>query len=399
VDVIAIHDVDETLQKAWVYRKRAKRRVHDSRVVYASGGINSYDGEGGLGTAGSPAPGRYKLKQPPPSGKKKTVDDSTHSIERWLAISNKPAVEEAVPPQDMNLTQAPPDDHGPSNPIFAPVEEHEDTSIFDMLASVPEDEDGAAGIQARRLRRRPTMPNEKRKSSGRIATIAEEEKVSSMGEMGEGRRHHVDLLSDRQSSLDQGIERRVNWLSDFDMLPSEIPGARVMCYTYKTTVKVPSPWQYLTERAEDLVKRIMQKRPYDPRVDYSGVPIVLIGLGFGSLILQRAINLLAMPDRIARDPNTNLDVIAGVILLDAPSPSPDRERFPRSRSQESKKTWTQDWLGKARSASGIPSTKIDILSMWNRFSVTASAFNIPIVWHYSPMAPTAGKVCSHNSKP
>ncbi|KAK4149190.1 hypothetical protein C8A00DRAFT_38221 [Chaetomidium leptoderma] len=391
VDVIAIHDVDETLYKAWVYRKKPKRRANESRV-YASGGINSHDGEYGLGTAGSPAPGRYKSRQPLLGGQKKTVDDSNHSIERWLAISAKPAAE-----QETDVSQVPQDDHGPSNPIFAPVEEYEDSSILGMLASVPEDDDGASGLQTpddifwqRRLRKRPTLPKEKRNSAGRITTIAEEEKVSSVGEIGESRRHNVDVVSDRQSSLDQGIERRVNWLSDSDMLPNEIPGARVMCYTYKSVEKVPSAWQYLTERAEDLIRRIIQKRISDS-IDYGRVPIVLIGLGFGSLILQRAMNLLAIPARTDANPTTDLNIIAGVILLDSPSAGPDREMFPRSRSQETKKTWTQDWLGKARNTSATPSTKIDTLSMWNKFSPIASAYQIPVLWHYSSMVPTAGK--------
>jgi hypothetical protein len=401
VDFIAIHDIDETLQKAWLYRKRTKRRGNDSRAAYASGGINSHDGEGGVGTGGSPAPGRHRWRQPPPASKKKTAENSNHSIERWLAISAGPAIDEEVPRGLEPVSEAPPDDHGPSNPIFAPVEEeHNDLSIFGMLAAVPEDDNGPAGMQTpddlhfwqRRIRRRPTLPNERRRTDGRITTaITEEKEVPNEGEAGDGPRHNGDVLSDRQSSLDQGIERRVNWLSDPDMLPSEIPGARVMCYTYKSTEKVASAWKYLTELAEDLVKRIIQKRTSD-RVDYGRVPIVLVGLGFGSLILQRAINLLAIPSRTEANPNTDLNMIAGLILLDAPSPGPNREQFPRSRSQETKKTWTQDWLGKAHRTTATPSTKIDTLSMWDKFTPIASAYKIPIAWHYSPMVSTAGKV-------
>ncbi|KAK3358749.1 hypothetical protein B0T25DRAFT_449195, partial [Lasiosphaeria hispida] len=351
VDIIAIHDIDETHQKAWVYRKRSKRRASESRgMVYASGALNSHDGEGGLGAAGSPAPSRHKPRKPAPMQER----------------------------------------------------EHDDSSILGMLASVPEDDDGITPLQTpddmfwqRRVRRRPTLSKDRRKSAGsRISTITEEEKVSSVGDTGEGRRHNVDVLSDRQSSLDPGIGRRVNWLSDFDMLPSEIKGARVMCYTYRGIERIPSAWQYLTERAEDLIRRIIQKRTSD-HIDYGRVPIVLIGLGFGALIVQRAMNLIAIPSRTDANPSTDLNMIAGVILLDAPSPSPDRERFPPSRSQETKKTWTQDWLGNSSKTSATPSTKIDTLSMWHKFSPIASAYNIPIMWHYSPMVPAPGKVFSN----
>ena len=407
VDIIAIHDIDETLQKAWVYRKKSKQRASNSRVTYASAGINSYDGEGGLGTADSPAPGRSKTRQPLPRANKAITDDSNTSIEKWLALSSKQAAEEAAVPGhiDEHGTEVTLDDHGPSDPIFAPVEEHDDSTIFGMLASVPEDDDGTTGMQTpddifrrRRLRRRPTLPADKRKP-GRFATIVEDDRAPSAGEIGDGRRPNADVLSDRQSSLDQGIERRVNWLSDVHMLPSEIHGARVMCYTYKGVEKVASAWQYLTELAEDLVKRTVEKRTPDSADSrYDRVPIVLIGLGFGALILQRAM-ISAMTSRTEAKPTIDLDMIAGAILLDAPSANPDREQFPRSRSQDTKKTWTQDWLGKgARNASGVPgsSTKIDTFSMWSNFSAISSSKNISILWHYSPMVPTPDKVCGSN---
>ena len=384
VDIIAIHDIDETLQKAWIYRKGSKRRVNDSRAVYASGGINSHNGEGALGTAGSPAPGRYWPRQPPFGAKKKKGDDSNHLIEKWLMTSGK---EEA--PQDPTISEAPPDDHGPANPIFAPVEDHEHNSlsIFSMLASVHEDDD--ISRQRPRIRKRPTLPNDRRKAAGRIAAIAEEEKVSSAGG---GRRNHTDVLSDRQSSLDRGNEGRVNWLSDVDMLPSEIPGARVLCYTYSPPEKVPSPSQYLTERAEDLVKRLIEKRTSD-RVDYRTVPIVLVGHGFGALILQRVTILLNAPRRLDWDPTTNLDMIASLILLDPPSNGGARWPLPRSRSQEAKKAWTQDWLwcgGNADTPVDL-SDKIDTHSLLFQFSATANTFIASITWHYSPTGLSADK--------
>lgn len=389
VDVIAIHDIDETLQKAWIYGKTSKGRVSDSRAVYASGGVNSHDGS----------------RQAPPGAKKKKADDSNQLIERWLMTSGK-RPEEGVP-QEPSISEAPPDDHGPTNPIFAPVEDHEhhSFSLFSMLASVHQDDD--VSQQRPRLRKRPTLPNDRRKGSGRlasIASIAEEEKVSSVGG---GRRHNADVLSDRQSSLDRGNEGRVNWLSDIDMLPSEIPGSRVMCYTYKAPEKVSSPWQYLTETAEDLIKRTVEKRTSD-RVDYGKVPILLVGLGFGALILQRVITRLGHPSRPdqsrpGQDPNTSLEMIAGLIFLDAPAPSPDRSRFPRSRSQEAKKAWTQDWLvAKPRNeydASDISSTKIDTCSLWARVEWYAVGHVISRAWHYSPTSPTAGKVRYPSSTP
>ncbi|KAL2192756.1 hypothetical protein P885DRAFT_46878, partial [Corynascus similis CBS 632.67] len=330
VDVVAVHDIDETLQKAWVYRKRSKRRVNDPRGAFGSGAINSYDGERGVGTAGSPAPGRQKRMQ---------------------------------------------------------------TS---MLASVPEDEDGVPGSETsdfgfrqRRSRRKPSLLNDRRRPAGRISTIDEDTRVPSVGEAGEGRPSNAEVLSDRQSSLDPGIERLgVNWLSDPEMLPREIPGARVMCYTYKSTENVASPSQYLATLAEDLIKRLVSKRTSD-RIDYGRVPIVLVGLGFGALVVQEAACLLNKQSDVS-NPDTDISIVAGVILLDPPSPSPNKDVYPRSRSQEAKKTWTQDWLGKTRTNSTTPATKIDTYYMWTNFIDIAKRRGFPVIWHYS--ASTTSKV-------
>ncbi len=393
VDIIAVHDIDESLKKAWIYRKKPKRRANDSRPVYASGGI-SHDGEGGLGATGSPPPSFSKSRQPAPSARKKTAGDS--NVERWLAVSTKATAEEEVPPDPNTSVEVPPDDHGPENPIFAPVEEQAEYSLFSILAPVPEDDDGASGLQPpddiawqrSRLRRRPTLPNERKKTDGRLATNTEEEKVSSVGEMGGGRRHNGDVLSDRQSSLDHGLEKRVNWLSDPDMLPSEIPGARVMCYTYRSVEKEASPWRYLNGLAEDLIGRVIQKRTSD-RVDYGRVPIVLVGLGFGALIVQRAIYRLDSSSRSDLNPNTDLNMIASVIFLD--SPSPKRTTMPLSRSQQTRKTWTQDWLQPG--AREPASTKIDIDSLWGKMTDTRLQYKSSMMWHFAPGV-TAQKVCA-----
>jgi len=439
VDIIAVHDVDETLQKAWVYRKRTTKRrqnVNDFRVpaVYASGGINSHDGEAGAvrGTGGgSPAaavsgnqrrPLRQTASFSSSTGRKKNVEDS---IQRWLAVSARSDEEDISreTPAEMSI----PEQHGqietpvlpspsPSALTPLPIQLNVYGGDSGMLPPVPEDDDdnvdffqisddifasGAAPTPAPAsgvvvpaatvvpvMRRRPTFSKERRKSSsGRVPTISEEQhNPASINE----------VISERQSS-DQGfwfgVDRRVNWLTDLEMLPGEVPGGvRVMGYTYRSgTDKVPSAWQYLTERAEDLVKRIVQKRTSDA-VDYTGIPIVFIGAGFGALIIQRAVNLLAT-SRVEETPSTGLHMVAGFVFLDAPSPGGDREQFPRSRSQEAKKAWTQDWLGKQRGGGGGGVTKIDTSSLWNLFRPFAAVMHgIPILWHYSPMVPLPGKV-------
>ncbi len=378
VDIIAVHDIDETLQRAWIYRKKAKRRTHDSRPPLASGGINSHDGDGGFGTAGSPAPGRHGSRRQPQGTRKRTFDDSNNSIEKWLVSAGRPASAGAAVPQDQGISEEQLDDHGPSNPIFAPVEEHtHNLSLLGMLTPVPEDE---ISEQRPRVRRRPTLPNDRRRLPGHVANIIEDEKASSLGDRGGSRRHTADALSDRRSSQDQGTERRINWLSDPAMLPNEIQSARVMCYTYKSMKKVPSPWDYLNELAEDLEQRLKQMRP--DQVKYEQVPIVFIGLGFGCLVIQRLLVLLNPTFNFGPTPpgaDLTFTRVAGAIFLDGPAPL---AAFPRSRSQETNQTWTRDWL-----TTKDDRAKIDLSSLW-RHVWMATMGNVPVSWHYSPTAET-----------
>ena len=401
VDIVAIHDVDETLQRAWIYRnKRGKRRANDP--AHASGGVNSHDGEGGSRNAASPAPGRYKLRPPPRTTAKNAPDDSKRFVEQWVKDSAKlkdtakrrQELDQEQVSRNLSIAEILEGDGGPGPSISGEEEEQVEFSMLGGLPSVPEDNDGLAEVRAPddpsslrppRIRRRPTLPNEKRKAAGRFATIAEEEKVSSVGEAGLGRRYNVDAFSDRQSSLNMEKRASVNWLSDSDMLPSEIPGARIMCYTYKSSERLPSPSEYLTNRAEDLIKRLVQKRKSDS-VDYSQVPIIFVGLGFGALILQRVMcllmNLSWTVDTKNKDENTHPGLIAGFILLDAPSPGlslPTTDRFPKSTSQKMKKTWTQDWLAPWRDT-----TKISTMPLWDHFLNNAHVCEIDTTWHYAP---------------
>ncbi|KAL2266669.1 hypothetical protein VTJ83DRAFT_6021 [Remersonia thermophila] len=384
VDIVAIHDIDETLTKAWIYRKKQKRRTpdpRDGRVPHASAGINSHDGEHGLGIAGSSVPGRSKSKQSSvPTSKKKPAYEPAKSIQEWLDGHESDLA-------NINSTDIPAYDSGPSHQPVTAVEEPEESPWPTMLGSVPEDEDFSPtaelsdDVRRRRMRRKPTL--DKKKPGNRFSAIIEDEIVSSVG------RANADVLSvGRQSSVDQAFEKRVNWLSDLDMLPSEIRGARVMCYTYKGDEQVADPWEYLTKLAKDMINRLTQKRHSDT-ADYGRVPIVFVGHGFGALIVQRAMIRLIVETREKLKETTGFLKVAGLILLDAPAPGSLKE-FPQSRSQEGKKTWTEDWLRK-HNTPGAPSHKIDTLAMWSRLSLTLSAYFVPVLWHYYSATAVAAK--------
>lgn len=404
VDVVAVHDIDETLQKAWIYRKKTKRRTNDSRTAYFSGGMNSLDGERGIPTGGSPAPGRHRRRLPSPSGKKKPSEDhKSFLFEKFWASSDSATVVEENPRPlwEINWGEQFPEERAqrerePPEPSPGAGAEGSEHRYFNILEPVPEHDDPLSGIEYQdpsfwqtRNRRRSSLFGDRRKVAGPGTSIDEEKKGTSTGEIGEGRTSNIEVMSDRPSSVDHRVERRVNWLSDPGMLPGEIPGARVMLYTYKSSEKEDSPEQYLSRLAQDLIERLNQRRISDD-FDYEKVPIILVGLGFGALVVQKVVhNLCKLADSSQQEASSVrhqviIELVAGVILLDPPSPFPSSETYPRSLSQESKKTWTQDWLGKPRNDHpNTTSTKIDPYNLWAKFKFEATRKFIPIVWHYN----------------
>lgn len=389
VDIVAIHDVGETLDSAWIYRRKPKRRHNDPRKISSAAmtvpGLT--DWESNLDTGGSPFRAPQHKGKPGgtvSTGKTQMMD----SIEKWRMELERAEAEKArnmltadpaVPTPPPILSEPSPDVH---------LEELEEADVLGALPPVLEDDDGEgrvvdAAYRERAARRRPQLKDRRVLSQDTQGSTAKQSSLNVQGS---------DLHSDRQSS-DHGVERRINWLSDADMLPNEIQRTRVMFYTYRNTENLSSPRQFLEERAADLIKRILKKRTSET-VDYTRVPLVLVGLGFGALIAQKVVSML--------EPTTEslLNKVAGVILLDAPSHSPDLLQFPRSRSQEAKRIWTEDWLKSASVVNVLPASVkknhdnlIDNAALWRKFCVMAMMHGISLTWHYSPVATPDGKVC------
>jgi len=389
VDIVAIHDVGETLDSAWIYRRKNKRRHNDSRKPYsaAMNALGLADWESNVDTGGSPFRAPQTKGKPGgavSTGKAHMID----SIERWRMELERAEVDKARNPLTADpVAQTAPQIHIEPSPDVH-LEELEEADVLSALPPVLEDDDGEgrvvdAAFRERAARRRPQLKDRRLLSQDTQGSTAKQSSLNVQGS---------DLHSDRHSS-DHGVERRINWLSDADMLPNEIQRTRVMFYTYRNTENLSSPRQYLEERALDLIKRILKKRTSET-VDYARVPLVLVGLGFGALIAQKVVSML--------EPTTEslLNKVAGVLLLDAPSHSPDLLQFPRSRSQEAKRIWTEDWLKSASDGNILSSSAkknqdnlIDNAALWRKFCVMTMMHGISLTWHYGPVTTPDGKVC------
>lgn len=187
----------------------------------------------------------------------------------------------------------------------------------------------------------------------------------------DSRRSHLEM-----SGLD--------WLRVASMLRNDMPGVRVLAYSYKQPdfVDYSSPATYLSEVTKNLIS-LLTKRRLSER--HNTVPIMFVGHGFGCIVLQRAIARLARQD----DVKAILSLTAGTVFLDAPPQSLrelrriDDPDF--AQSQDTKNRWVMDWLGRRPAESG---KGFDGKRLWDAFQIAADRNTISIVWFYDP------KVCT-----
>lgn len=340
VDIIAIHDIGEALETAWVHRKKLKRRQNDPRRSVNTTSIlkTSLDETRKLGSDGSPAPGQRR-------GRYEMVQSTVLS---WLPT---------VPETDIGGA---------------------------------DDAEAETRLESQQMSKRPISPRDQDEQL-QDAPVSKPD-ASNQGPVNVTDAGAPNKPSTDRPSSDRGTERRVNWLTDPHMLPAEIQRARVLCYTYSDIETASNgPFKYLDEKAADLLERLAQLRP-PGETGFAEVPIVFIGLGFGALIAQRAVVKLRLAETDDAKSSIHLGLVAGVLLIDAPSPSKssDLELYPRSHSQLSNRTWTDDWFGSSDNGDlglfkASDSRKIDGSYLWNTFSSTASANQICLAWHYLPV--------------
>ncbi|KAL2270175.1 hypothetical protein VTJ83DRAFT_2359 [Remersonia thermophila] len=327
VDIIAVHELGESLWGAWTSYTPMSKPDRDK--------LDSHDHRGSELSWTS-------------SSNKEPYSAPPISIQHWLAGQEGPRESMSPSPSDAE------------DPELAA--EPDDSLWLTELPSAIADENASSNISW-------AMTTWNREARGSQPAINGASSVS-----------EIDVAG---NSLSRFPFKKVNWLTDPDMLPAKIRGSRVMCYTYNPETSKPAtaPWEYLTQLAIDLIRRLVQARSSET-IDYRRVPMVFIGRGFGALIVQRAVMRLAIETRENLTATTGFLQVASLVLLDPPAAGPNRDRFPRSTSEELEKAWTLDWLRTSRF--GGPPQKIDVSSMWSRLSRILSAYAIPVIWHHLP---------------
>ncbi|KAK4158875.1 hypothetical protein QBC43DRAFT_248639 [Cladorrhinum sp. PSN259] len=213
----------------------------------------------------------------------------------------------------------------------------------------------------------------------------------------DGRPHHLEASNpgshSRPRTPSEKDQKSSRWLTDPTMLAGDFSRSRIMTFSYSApempahlgSSAIPDYDSYLQKTAEALLCRLLKARAGERQVR---VPLILIGSGFGCLIIQKLVSLAATREL--------LDVIAGVLFFDVPAPSIAEESkndqdtlmtvFPPSTNANSR--WVKAIMGTA-----VPKL-IDSGALWESFRLVAVENNLSICWFYRV---TAGKPVNPNA--
>ncbi|KAK4183856.1 hypothetical protein QBC35DRAFT_442582 [Podospora australis] len=211
-----------------------------------------------------------------------------------------------------------------------------------------------------------------------------------------------------------------SWLSDHTMLRGQFSRARVMAFGYQPPKVPPNVLseadgarfdEALTNLGKALVGDLTQCRKEG---GHEIRPVVFIGMGFGCLIIQKALILITEGEEVG--PQAILNMTAGVLFIDAPVPLPKKP----PKEEESKKddhsvdpatqhlsddtVKKEDVAGKKNEEdqpkSAFPKVAnrnsrwvkalleprhIDSGCLWERFQSTAKASELYTAWFYDPV--------------
>jgi hypothetical protein len=191
-----------------------------------------------------------------------------------------------------------------------------------------------------------------------------------------------------------------NWLTDPTMLAGDFDGARIMSFSYRPPEPMMQPSdptpnttfdEYLHKTASALLSQLVSQRFAQHRLDYSRVPLVFIGCGFGCLLIQKLITL-ADGQTLTQEKNpvasSILQMWTGIMLLDMPIPLAAQNEYAR----ESIFPLTFDDSNSGWAGAFLKTPTINTRDLWEKFTDTATERSISVCWFYGRESP--GQVCS-----
>ncbi|KAF7509113.1 hypothetical protein GJ744_008340 [Endocarpon pusillum] len=115
--------------------------------------------------------------------------------------------------------------------------------------------------------------------------------------------------ADVEIDIIAGELRNVNWLKDQDMLPSVVPKARVMVYSYDSKWHMDAPRTRLSIVGEDLIRSV-----HGHRQGHTDRPIIFIGHSLGGNVILNGLLYANSEPEFSYLPK----LIAGLVFLGSP---------------------------------------------------------------------------------
>ncbi|KAI1132545.1 hypothetical protein F5Y10DRAFT_230813 [Nemania abortiva] len=192
-------------------------------------------------------------------------------------------------------------------------------------------------------------------------------------------------------SFDKNSKAR-NWLTDPTMLAGDLDQARILALSYPEPTqlpdypsKKPDYNKCLKELLDDAATAILMRLKEKRTGSLSNTPLVLMGNGFGCLILQQ---LIALAIKDQEFPGI-LDSVATVIFFDAPTASSNEN----ARLDSTAPVFPSVVISNRATKAFVESNTIDSWDLWMNFNNTIKEKEISTVWFYTPPLatnPTAG---------
>ncbi|KAH7303392.1 hypothetical protein B0I35DRAFT_517349 [Stachybotrys elegans] len=380
MDIIAVHDLGHSLTAAWAYtpEKAFTKRLS----AYSTQPHTSVNPISGLANSGQLVPlgeqTALKADQLKVLGEAKGLD--IHGWRAKVEPHNQPAKGQkseshghasvpAAPATYMERIQAPGGELDVSS--VSKGKGRDDGDRRTPTLCIAASEDGKGGPQPAAQQQQPSMADEMDKEKphddgGTTRVSRQSDRPSS------------NTGSKPQSEKDKG-PKAGNWLTDPTMLAGDVDRARALAFSYRSLEPTQSPQptdnppnkldydKYLKEMAEALLSQLKEKR-----VGYfSQTLLVFIGTGFGCLIIQKLITLIAESQELSM-----LNLIAAIHFFDVPSTiqagTPNIILPPLANSSRA-----------ARVKDILELNAVDTHGLWKKFQDRINECELSTIWYYT----------------
>lgn len=190
---------------------------------------------------------------------------------------------------------------------------------------------------------------------------------------------NISATNSRPPTPSERDKKTSSWLTDLSMLAWDLNRSRIMTFSYTapeipTQIRssaIPDYDSYLKEAAESLLYKLTREKEAE---NQARVPVVFIGTGFGCLLIQKLLTLAAASDI--------LDTVAGIFFFDVPVPVIEDAKkqsttansvFPPSPNASSR--WVKAMMG------AVPRL-IDSGALWESFQSVTVQKDLFVCWFY-----------------